>query len=148
MASFTSINEQHSARPDVARAVAYAAPVWALGLLFLIALIVLMGLGNFFSLESSALAIAFIAFVIIAAFEMMVRDLRRDSALCAETYRRVTLGHDVIVGMRDGDMRSARVLARAYALADMRQRAHLRASSTSVVWDDSQRKRRQQARRR
>lgn len=137
MPQLMNMNEPFNARPDVARAVAYAAPVWALGLLFLIALIVLLGLSNFFSLELSALVIISIAFVVAAAFEMMVRDLRRDSELRAATYRRMAICNDLM-----GGVRVAHLAVHAYHSAGMRQRAHMRSTSASVVPDDAWSRRR------
>lgn len=142
MLKFMNMKEQHNARPDVAYAVAHAAPIWVLGLLLLGGLIVLLGWSNSFPIETSAVAIVSIAFVVAAAFETMVRDLRRDSELCAETYRRMTHCCDARGGVGGRGMRVAHVALQAYVSASMRQRAHLRSTSLSADLDGPFHKRR------
>lgn len=124
MTHFT--DEQRNARPDVAHAVAYAAPLWASAVLVLIAAIVLMTAGNLLGFELSVLAIGIIALATVAAFHMMVRDLQRDSALRSATYRQMLFCQEVIVGLRKRSDRNAGFKAQEYALAGMRQRAHMR----------------------
>lgn len=94
------MGEQHNTRPDVARAVAYIAPLWTSGLLILSIVIVLMTINNILNFEFSLFAIVILSLVAIGAFHMMVRDLRRDSALCVSSYRRLARVQSVMPASR------------------------------------------------
>jgi hypothetical protein len=141
MAYFMCMNEQRNARHDVANAVAYAAPLWASGLLALITVFVLMGPKNFIGFEFSALAIVFVL-AIIAAFHAMARDLQRDSVLCSATYRRMMLCSDLDGGAQASTGRNAIFKLQDYALAGTRQRAHMRSPYSVATSDESLHKRR------
>lgn len=135
-------HEQRSARPDVASAVAFAAPLWASALLVLIAVFTLMGTHELLSFGFFTMAIAIVVLASIATFHTMVRDLRRDSALRGVNYRRMIFYRDVIDGLYSHIGRNATFKARAYAAAGMRERARMRSMRPVSAMDESLHKRR------
>lgn len=103
------MDEQRNARPNVAHAVAYVAPLWTLGLLVLIPVLLLTDIQNILSFEFSVLAVAIVVLATITAFHAMVHDLRRESALRNATYRRMMFYRDVIAGLHTRALRTVAV---------------------------------------
>ena len=107
------VNEQRSARSDVAGAVALAAPLWFLGLVVFAAICLMMDVADFTVREFSIVAVLAAALATIALFRAMARDLQRDSVLRGRIYRRMMSCTDGV-----GDLhRNVRARAMGYVSA-------------------------------